>query len=137
MFQRVSKKTVVLVLAILGIVAYLFITDFKIFKRFGYNNPPATSAPIPQPGELRFLTLPDNFSISVFAENLDKPRAMVFDARGRLLVSETDGGRVMILEDKDKNGSAEAKRVLLSNLNKPHGIDFHTDPKTKKTYIYI
>lgn len=117
----------VLVLVVLGVGVYLFI-----------NVPGTTPRPSPGPsGELGFLTLPDNLSISIFAKDLQGPRVITFDPKGRMLVSEPKEGKVLILEDKDKNGSADDQRVLLQGLKSPHGLAFYTDPKNKVVYLYV
>jgi len=81
--------------------------------------------------------IPEGLEISVVAKNLDGPRVILFDSRGRMLVSETKAGRVSILEDKDKNGDFETKNSLIENLKSPHGLDFYKDSKTGITYLYI
>ncbi len=139
MFGRISKITLVLILLVLGLAAYLFATGFNIFRRAGYNPPVITVTPtsVSGQGELDFLTLPDNLSISVFAEDLERPRVIAFDPAGRMLVSETKAGRVVLLKDADKDGKAESKTVVLDNLKQPHGLAFYTDPKTKTVYLYV
>lgn len=84
-----------------------------------------------------FLKVPDGFKISVAVKDLDGPRVIVFDAKGRMLVSETKTGRVSVLEDKDKNGDFEVKSILIKNLKSPHGLDFYKDSQTGITYLYI
>ncbi|MDP3954259.1 MAG: PQQ-dependent sugar dehydrogenase, partial [bacterium] len=118
---------------------YLFFTDFQILKKiFGDSLPIATSTPPVGPsGEVDFLTHSQDLSISVFASGLTGPRVIAFDSRGRMLVSETKAGRVVLLEDIDKDGLAETKTVLREDLRSPHGLAFYTDPKTKKVYLYI
>lgn len=133
------KKIMVLILVVLAVGVYFFITDFQILKKIvGYNVPGTTSRPSPGPsGELGFLTLSGNLSISVFAKDLKGPRVIAFDPMGRMLVSEPKEGKVMVLEDKDKNGVADGQRVVLQGLRLPHGLDFYTDPKTKIVYLYV
>lgn len=84
-----------------------------------------------------FLSISNGFHIDIVAKDLDNPRVILFDSRGRLLVSETKAGRVSILEDKDRNGEFETKRILLQNLKSPHGLDFYKGPKNETTYLYI
>lgn len=92
---------------------------------------------------LSFLKLPDGFSVNVFANDLEGPRVMVFDSVGRMFVSEMNKGEVVLLEDKDKNGTAEAQKVILSGLNKPHGLAFYPSTNSGQaalgntTYLYV
>src|SRR3989344_1509232 len=95
------KKTVLgFVLFLLIGVSYFFWTDFGLVKKLiGYNAPTLTEAPVVNSNdELGFLNLPEGFKISVAAKDLENPRVILFDAKGRLLVSETKAGRVSVLE---------------------------------------
>lgn len=140
---KLMKKAVLgVVLFILAIVVYLFLTDFSLVKRLvGYNVPDTTEAPLANPDinndqdGLGFLNVPDGFKVSIAADGLKNPRVITFDEKGRMLVSETKAGRVRIFEDKDKDGEFEDKRVLVENLRSPHGLAFYAPGDT--TYLYI
>ena len=79
------------------------------------------------------LTMPDGFSIEIFAKDLAGARAMAFDAFGGLYVSQTSEGKISrILVDKD--GKSSRSLVLFSGLRKPHGIAL--DPQDQyRVYI--
>ena len=117
----------------------LFLADFQILKKISGNNLPAvtSTSSVGPSGEIDFLTLPDNLTISVFADGLEEPRVIAFDSSGRMLVSETEAGRVVLLEDIDNDGLAEKKTVLHEGLRSPHGLAFYTNPVTKKVYLYV
>ena len=68
------------------------------------------------------LTIPDGFAMNVFAKNVKDARVIVFDAKARMLVSETSEGRIAVLEDTNKDGVADTNRTLISSLAKPHGL---------------
>lgn len=130
-------NAVIWILVIVAIAAvFLFFYKPGFLKDLSNYNPPKP-APIPGNGELNFLQLPDGFSISIFARDLKEPRVIIFDPKGRMLVSETKAGRIAVLEDKDKDGVAETKATLRDGLRLPHGLAFYTDTKTNKTYLYI
>ena len=136
-------KRAVFIAVLAVFFVYLFRTDVGLVKKLvGYNVPEITDQPISKPevdnndNGLGFLNVPDGFKISVAAKNLDNPRVILFDAKGRMLVSETKAGRVSVLEDKDNSGDFELKYILIENLRSPHGLDFYTDGK-KNTYLYI
>src|SRR3989344_5152484 len=139
-----AKKGLILG-GIFVVVALFFLgkSDWYLLKKMvGYNVPPLTSPEetpylSPQPSAVNFLKLPADFSVSAFAKDLENPRVMVFDFQGRMVVSETAPGRVVILEDKDKNGQAENKEVLISGLRSPHGLAFYSDLFSKITYLYV
>ena len=119
---------------------YLFWTDFKLVKGLvGYNalefkEPDTVSV---DGGELPFLDVPEGFEIYVVARGLENPRVILFDQKGRMLVSETKVGRVSISEDKNRDGIFEVKNTLIEGLKSPHGLDFYKDSKTGVTYLYI
>ncbi len=117
-----------------GVLAYLFLTNFAVIKQIiDYNILRANKLP----NSVKFLKAPEGFVVSVFAKDLKNPRVVAFDPEGRMLVSETAEGKILVLEDKNKDGVADETKVLLEGLNKPHGLAFYTDPKTKTVYLYI
>ena len=132
-------KLQITLLAIVALFAYLFFTDFGLVKKLvGYNVPefkkPETVSV--DGGELAFLDIPDGFKISVIAKDLENPRVITFDPAGRMLVSETKTGKVVMLKDNDNDGKAEDKIIILENLKQPHGLAFYTD-LGKNTYLYV
>lgn len=80
------------------------------------------------------LKLPDGFSISIFAKDLEKPRVMAWDQAGNLLVSIPAQGRVVALPDKNSDGEADETINIAENLNKPHGLAFRCREKCE---LYI
>jgi glucose/arabinose dehydrogenase len=80
----------------------------------------------------RYLKVPPNFSISVYARIINA-RFMAVAPNGDLLVSQPSGGRVLLVRpngDKDPIISDFVK-----GLRKPHDIVFHEIDGT--TYVYI
>lgn len=125
-----------LVLGVLIAAALIAAWSLGVFPQ---SNPP-TSEPTPSPtqtpsGDLNHLTLPSEISISVFSKELENPRVIVFDPAGKMLVSETKAGRVVVLEDSDRDGVADKNNVVIENLRSPHGLAFYSKDKT--TYLYI
>ncbi len=74
----------------------------------------------PQP-----ITLPPGFGISLYAENLGRPRFMAYSPEGVLYVTDQGSGRVLALPDTNADGVADETEVVVSDLNRPHGITFH------------
>lgn len=68
------------------------------------------------------LTIPEGFSISIFADGLGKPRVLARDPVGNLMVSVPSDGKVYVLPDEDSNGVADEVVVAAEGLNKPHGL---------------
>jgi glucose/arabinose dehydrogenase len=75
--------------------------------------------------DLTRLKVPPGFHISVFAEDTDDARMMVFSPGGVLLVSESGEGNVVALPDPGHTGKAERMVNVLTGLNEPHGLAFY------------
>lgn len=87
-------------------------------------NQALTNEPLP-PGENKTefpLQIPDGFRLSVFANGMSKPRDLLRDPNSTLLVSDMGAGVVYALADKNTDAVADENRVLLTNLNTPHGL---------------
>ena len=68
------------------------------------------------------LVLPENFGLKIFAADLIKPRVIIEDPRGVVLVSIPGEGRVVALPDADSDGVADSVIEVLSDLDRPHGL---------------
>jgi glucose/arabinose dehydrogenase len=80
------------------------------------------------------LQLPPGFSISIFAQDLGKPRVLTLDPSGTLLASIPSQGRIVALPDGDGDGKADKVVTVVGGLNRPHGFAFHPQAPTK---LYI
>jgi glucose/arabinose dehydrogenase len=66
------------------------------------------------------LSLPKNFSISIFAKDLPGARVMVQDGQGNFWVSQRSEGTISFLEVED--GVVTAQQAQFRNLRGPHGL---------------
>lgn len=74
----------------------------------------------------RRVTVPEGFSLSVYAVDLPMARFMVFTKAGDLLVSRPRDGEVVLLKrDSDGDGLPDGRVVILENLTRPHGLALH------------
>ncbi|MEH6549611.1 MAG: PQQ-dependent sugar dehydrogenase [Pseudomonadales bacterium] len=71
------------------------------------------------------LQVPDGFQLTLFAENLPMVRFMRSTPSGALIISRPRAGEVVLLADNNRDGRADEKRVLLSGLKRPHGLELH------------
>ena len=72
------------------------------------------------------LQAPPGFRVQVYSSDVPLARVMVFTPAGDLIVSRTRGDQVAILErDRNGDGVADGHRVLLDNLDGPHGLALH------------
>ncbi len=70
----------------------------------------------------------DGFAIAPWATGVKNARMLRFTPNGDLLVSQPRLGQVSLLQpDADGDGLSDGRRVLLADLNRPHGIDLHED----------
>lgn len=73
-----------------------------------------------QMGQLR---VPAGFGVTSFADGIPNARMLRFTDAGDLLVSAPREGKVFLLErDQNGDGRADGKRVLLDELDLPHGL---------------
>jgi glucose/arabinose dehydrogenase len=85
------------------------------------GNPPHVGS---QPSNAT-LHLPPGFHISVFADKLDNPRAMLQAPNGDVIVSEPGAGKIVILRDANHDGIAEQRFTFASGLDNPYGLALH------------
>lgn len=81
------------------------------------------------------LTLPPGFRLTLFANGLPNPRLLKITPNGQLLASSPRSGTIFLLADNNGDGQAEIRQPLLTNLNRPHGIDIYNDGDTSWLYI--
>ncbi len=70
------------------------------------------------------LSLIGNLRIDFFAKDLGKPRDLIEDSRGNILVSIPERGQVVALLDSDSNGISNKSQIILEKLKQPHGLAF-------------
>lgn len=74
--------------------------------------------------ESRFK-VPDGYRVELFAEGIPQARVMRFSPDGSLLVSQPRKGQILhVLADRDGDGRSDGQQVLVSDLDRPHGLDF-------------
>ncbi|RYF98686.1 MAG: sorbosone dehydrogenase family protein [Chitinophagaceae bacterium] len=76
------------------------------------------------------LKVPAGFTVKKFAGELGKPRIIAVNANGDVYFSDRDAGTVTLLQDADKDGVAESKK-LVTTVKQAHGLAIHDN----KLYI--
>ena len=131
MFRFIKRLLIsigtLLVLAIGGIALYLYfhpvaIGDPRMLLNAALGK--SIASPSPQVVAQR-LNAPPGFTVSLYASDLPMARFLRFTAGGDLLVSRPRAGEVVLLERAAGDARPTGRRVLLSGLNRPHGIDIH------------
>ena len=117
------KKLALVILAIAAAAALLY------FAGSDSREPAAEK----EDGELSGISLPEGFSISVFAEGLNGwigagpnsgPRFMAY-YEDVLLASLMRQGRVVALPDRNNDGKADEVITVAEGLRNPHGLAVH------------
>ncbi len=81
-------------------------------------------APTDDVVERRFRAAP-GFEVELFAEGIPNARFMRFSPGGNLVVSQPRLGQLLlVLHDRNGDGRSDGKRVLIGDLERPHGLDF-------------
>ena len=93
----------------------------KPFATPSSGNPPSVSAP---PANAT-LHAPPGFHVSLFADKLGEPRAMLLAPNGDVILSEPGEGKITILRDANHDGVAEQRFTFASGLDNPYGLAFH------------
>lgn len=100
-------------------------------------NPALVAVDVADPANLGVtgLTLqaPAGYEVSVIAAGLQRPRFMVFDEAGNLLVAESGAGQV--LRFPYDNGLLGSGEVLTSGLERPASVAFFTEGDQE--YLYV
>lgn len=68
------------------------------------------------------LTLPEGFSIEVYAPDVPNARSMARSPSGVLFVSTRSAGEVYAVFDRDQNQEADEVITIASGLNMPNGV---------------
>ena len=118
----------VLVLVALGLVWLIFLGGVALTDRAmlwqmirGIDAEPPTSAQVTEQ-----LIPADGFEITLWATGLPSARILLPLATGDVLLTQPRGGLVTLLEaDRDGDGVSDGRQVLLRDLDRPNGIDFH------------
>jgi len=73
------------------------------------------------------ITVPPDFTISIFAQGLVGPRMMAIGPDGSLYVAERGAGRILRLPDQDRDGKTDNIQVVAKDLFAPSSLAFYKD----------
>jgi glucose/arabinose dehydrogenase len=68
------------------------------------------------------ITVPEDFRVDVFADQLPEARSMALSEDGTLFVGMRDGSTVYALRDVNDDGRADSVYTIASGLNTPNGV---------------
>lgn len=78
-------------------------------------------------GSEALISVPDGFTVTVFAEGLNGPRFIHFGPDGVLYVADRNNDRIVALPDADGNGRADTIHVFAADIPNPHSLVYHED----------
>ncbi len=100
-------------------------------KPFASESARRSSRIVSQPKEAK-LFMTKGFKINVFAEgNFTYPRMIALAPNGDVFVADSRANSVVILRDKDKDGTADERFTFSEDLRQPFGIAFF------KNWLYV
>jgi len=70
------------------------------------------------------ITLPENFIISYFAKDVPGARSMTMGSNGIIYVGTRGENVIYALADKDHDGRADERTVVIDHLNTPNGVAY-------------
>ena len=76
-------------------------------------------------------TVPAGFRINIFAADFKGPRWLTVAPNGDIFLADMGAGKVIILRDPQRTGSAQENELFAGGINEPYGIVFHDD------YVYV
>ena len=79
--------------------------------------------------------MPAGFTVTKFAENLNKPRMLATGAGGTVYATDRDKGTATMLRDTNNDGKANQQRVVTIK-EKIYGIDLHNGKVMQKGWNY-
>ncbi len=90
---------------------------------------------VPRP-EKAWPQVPRGFRVSLYAEGLERPRALRVAPNADVFVSESWSGRVRVLRGVGKDGRAAQIETFASDLEKPFGLAFWP-PGKRPQALYV
>jgi glucose/arabinose dehydrogenase len=72
--------------------------------------------------EGKLPTVPEGFTVSRFAADLDHPRWIYIGPQGEYFVAESKEDRILRLIDENGDGTIDRKEIFMNGLNKPFGM---------------
>jgi glucose/arabinose dehydrogenase len=140
-----KDRGILLGFAVLVVAAAFYAADVKLPPP--YATPSVNNGPhvIPQPAGAQ-LHVPAGFSVSVYADNFERPRYMLLGPGGELLLSDAaegpDGTVYVMPLDKADGYQAHDRKKLITGLDRPYGLAlwheylYVGEPQSIKRYKY-
>src|SRR5262247_4289388 len=116
MENQAMKQITVLVIILFATLAIAAVRQQpQLPEPFATPSVRNTAQVVPKPDSAQ-LKAPAGFSVSVYADNLQGPRTMLYAPNGDLFIAQSRAGSVIVLRDTNK-GSELARTTYAQGLN--------------------
>jgi len=119
-----TLKRVAIVFALVSLVyGVLRAQQFPLVQPFATPSAQnqAQIVPRPQGAELK---VPAGFHVSLFADNLSRPRMIAVAPNGDLFVAQSLQGSILVMRDTNNDGVADTRTEYATGLENPFGMAF-------------
>lgn len=124
---------------LLGFIAAIVVAFFVMLNQINItpgiilHSILGTSGETPEETTLQSrLTLPEGFTLGLYAGDIKNARFIEFSDAGDLLVAQPRESTITLIKrDANEDGKSDGSFVLMDQLVRPHSIDFH------QGYLYI
>jgi len=131
MENQAMKKTTILVSLLIAALAIAAAAQLpQLPEPFATPSVRNTAEVVAKPDSAQ-LKAPAGFSVSVYADNLQGPRTMLYAPNGDLFIAQSRAGSVIVLRDTNNDGEPDARNVYAQGLNGVFGMAFHDG------YLYL
>jgi len=131
MENQAMKKTTILVSLLIAALAIAAAAQLpQLSEPFATSSVRNTAEVVTKPDSAQ-LKAPAGFSVSVYADNLQGPRTMLYAPNGDLFIAQSRAGSVIVLRDTNNDGEPDARNVYAQGLNGVFGMAFHDG------YLYL
>jgi glucose/arabinose dehydrogenase len=128
--MRHSRIPILSLLSLLGVSAAVIAQQPRLPEPFATPSVRNSARVVPKPDNAQ-LQVPAGFAVSVYADNLEGPRTMIYAPNGDLFVAQSRVGSVIILRDTNNDGNPDTRSVYADGLNGVFGMAFHDG------YLYL
>ena len=105
----------------MSIIKVIFFAWFLISPCLAFAEPNSHQ------GILKQLHVPQDFTLSIFAENLPNARSLALGDNGVVFVGTGSEGAVYAVQDSNNDGVADKRYVIASRLYMPNGVAYKND----------
>lgn len=128
--MTIKTITILLLMSFVGLCTTATAQLPKLAEPFATPSVRNSAQVVAKPANAQ-LRVPAGFSVSVYADNLEAPRTMLYAPNGDLLVAQSRAGSVVILRDMNNDGQPDARFTYAQGLNGVFGMAFHDG------YLYV